>query len=113
MAGFLDPRNVRAIDEVTHDDVRAFHQSIDVAEELLSAALVPLSEPDDVRLVVPFGAADSYPWMPCDGFVVDVSVFEVAAVPIMLLGDAVEAFDVEDQDAVADIFGYLRAEDVS
>src|SRR6516165_11441539 len=105
MDGFLDPRDIRAVDEMTHDDIRAFHQSIDIAEELLSAALVPLSEPNNVRLVIPLGATDGYPRVPDDGLVVDVSVLEIAAVPVVLLGDAVEAFNVEDEDAVADVLG--------
>jgi hypothetical protein len=98
---------------MANDDVRAFHQSIDVAEELLSAALVPLSQPDNVRLVIPLGATDSDPRMPNDGLVVDVSVLKIAPVPIMLLGYAVEAFNVEDKDTVTDTIGYLYAEGIS
>src|SRR6516164_7010908 len=113
MDRFLDPRDVGAVDEVADDDVRAFHQSVDVAEELFSAALVPLSQPDDVGLVIPLGATDSDPRMPDNGLVVDVSILEVAPIPVVLLGDAVEAFDVEDKDAVADTFSYLYAEGIS
>jgi hypothetical protein len=51
--------------------------------------------------------------MPDNTLVVDVSILEVAPIPVVLLGYAVEAFDVEDEDSVADLFSYLYAEDVS
>src|SRR5690348_956096 len=84
------------------DDVGFGHEGVDALEERLAATVVPFGEADDVGAVVPLGANDGGSGLADDRLVVDVAVLEVASVPPVLGGDAVEPFHVEDQDAVAD-----------
>ena len=84
------------------DDVGLGHERVNIAQELLAAALVPLGELDNLVGVVPLRADDRRARLALDGLVVDVSVLEVAAVPPELSGDPGQPLDVEDQDLVAD-----------
>ena len=93
---------------MANDDVGLGHQLVNVFEELFAPTLVPFGQFDDVSLVVPFGADNGGAGMPVNGFVVDVTVFEVAAVPPILRGDTGQAFHIQDQDFVADAVAHDR-----